>query len=218
MTPWHLVIFDMDGTILYTLQDIVDGLNYALHKNGLPGKDLEEVRSYIGLGIRHEVECSVPAGTSPDVTDRVFDDFNAWYAVHCEDHTVPYEGIPQLLNDLRAAGILTAVVSNKGDYAVQELIRRVFPGQFDCGIGMTDAIAPKPAPDTVLQALKLLGIPREEAVYVGDSEIDIETARNAHMDCILVDYGYRSRSFLKEHGADTVVSSVQELYGLLGIS
>lgn len=214
---YKLVIFDMDGTLLYTLEDLTDGLNYALQLNGFPTKTMKEVRGYVGNGIRNEVRCSLPEHTDDSVQQKVYEDFSAYYNVHCNDHTRPYDGIIALLKKLKADGILTAVVSNKGDYAVQELDKQYFGGLLDAGVGEREdeGIAKKPAPDTVNAVLKKLHTDRKDAVYVGDSEVDIETAANAHMECIIVDWGYRDRKDLIKDGAEKIVSSPEELYECL---
>ncbi len=214
---YKLVIFDMDGTLLYTLEDLTDGLNYALQLNGFPTKTMSEVRGYVGNGIRNEVRCSLPEHTDDSVQQKVYEDFSAYYNVHCNDHTRPYDGIIALLKKLKADGILTAVVSNKGDYAVQELDKQYFGGLLDAGVGEREdeGIAKKPAPDTVNAVLKKLHTDRKDAVYVGDSEVDIETAANAHMECIIVDWGYRDRKDLIKDGAEKIVSSPEELYECL---
>lgn len=212
---YTLAIFDMDGTILYTLQDITDGLNYALRKNDLPEITLEKVRSFIGNGIMQEVIHSCPEGTGEAVIQQVYDDFNAYYAEHCSDNTHPYEGIPEILRDLRECGIKTAVVSNKGDYAVQELMDQYFEGLFDAGVGEKEHVRRKPAPDTVYEVLNQLDVPKENAVYIGDSEVDLETARNAGMDCIAVTYGYRDRDFLEEQGAEIIAESPEEVENII---
>lgn len=214
---YKLVIFDMDGTILYTLTDLTDGLNYALKKNGFDGKKMNEVRTYVGNGIRNEVRCSLPAGTPDEIMEKVYRDFNDYYNVHCGDHTGPYKGIIPLLKELRRKYIKTAVVSNKGDLAVKELDAQYFNGLLDVVVGEreSEGIARKPAPDTVNEVLRQLDVDRKDAVYVGDSEVDIETAFNAGMDCIIVDWGYRDHDFLVKKGAETIVSTPQELLDLL---
>lgn len=210
---YKLVVFDMDGTLLYTLQDLTDGLNYALKKNGYPPKKMNEVRTYVGNGIRNEVRCSLPKETSTSVQEKVYEDFNSYYTIHCGDHTRPYDGILDVLKTLRQSNVKTAVVSNKGDAAVKELDNEYFKGLLDAGVGEREdeGIAKKPAPDTVNEVLKQLNIRREDAVYVGDSEVDIQTAANAHMDCIIVDWGYRDRNWLIQQGANKIVSSPEEL-------
>lgn len=214
---YRLVIFDMDGTLLYTLEDLTDGLNHALQLNGFPTKTMKEVRSYVGNGIRNEVRCSLPLDTDASIQQKVYEDFSAYYNVHCNDHTRPYDGILDLLRKLKNDGVLTAVVSNKGDYAVQELDKQYFDGLLDAGVGEREdeGIARKPAPDTVNAVLKKLHVERKDAVYVGDSEVDIKTALNAQMDSIIVDWGYRDRSDLIKDGAEKIVSTPEELYECL---
>lgn len=212
---YSVVIFDMDGTTLYTLEDLTDGVNYALEKNGLPSKKLEEVRTYVGNGIHSEIEHSVPENTKEEVMERVYQDFVEWYGIHCNDHTHPYEGILELMDALNEAGCKCAIVSNKGDSAVQQLDEIYFRNRIACGVGEKKNVRRKPCPDSVWEVLKQLDIPKEKAVYVGDSEVDIETATNAGMDGIFVSYGYRTRAFLEAHGAATIVDSVQELKEVL---
>lgn len=208
---YKLAVFDMDGTILYTLQDIVDSMNRALRKNNLPETTLKDMRVYIGNGIMNEVRRSVPENASEETIQKVFRDFNEDYAKHCSDTTKPYEGISELLKDLREMGILTAVVSNKGDYAVQELMKQYFDGLFDAGVGEKEGIERKPAPDTVYAVLDALKIDKDEAVYIGDSEVDIDTAKNARMDCILVSWGYRDKPDMYAKGASRIVDTMDEL-------
>lgn len=212
---YELVIFDMDGTILYTLDDICDGVNASLSKHGLPVRTKDEIRRHIGNGIRHEIESSVPEGTKESMIDAVFHDFHAWYEIHCNDRTRPYDGIVELLEDLKQAGIHCAVVSNKADYAVKELNEIYFKGLLEAGVGEKDGIARKPAPDEVDEVLRLLNMERNRAVYIGDSEVDIETAANAGMDCIGVSWGYRDRKWLQECGAEVIVDDVSQLRQLL---
>lgn len=212
---YELVIFDMDGTILYTLDDICDGVNASLSKHGLPARTKDEIRRHIGNGIRHEIESSVPEGTKESMIDAVFHDFHAWYEIHCNDRTRPYDGIVELLEDLKQAGIHCAVVSNKADYAVKALNEIYFKGLLEAGVGEKDGIARKPAPDEVDEVLRLLNMERNRAVYIGDSEVDIETAANAGMDCIGVSWGYRDRKWLQECGAEVIVDDVSQLRQLL---
>ena len=212
---YELVIFDMDGTILYTLDDICDGVNASLSKHGLPVRTKDEIRRHIGNGIRHEIESSVPEGTKESMIDEVFHDFHAWYEIHCNDRTRPYDGIVELLEDLKQAGIHCAVVSNKADYAVKALNEIYFKGLLEAGVGEKDGIARKPAPDEVDEVLRLLNMERNRAVYIGDSEVDIETAANAGMDCIGVSWGYRDRKWLQECGAEVIVDDVSQLRQLL---
>jgi len=202
-------IFDMDGTILYTLEDIVLGLNYALRAHGYPEKTTEEIRSFVGNGILNEVRCSLPEGTDEESMTAVYDTFNKWYALHCMDHTRPYDGILDLLTDLKAAGVRLAVVSNKGDYAVQELNQSIFRGLFDVSLGEKPGIQRKPAPDMVYEVMREMNV--SSAVYIGDSEVDAETAENAGIPCILVSWGYRDMKVLEKLKCDCIVRSVEEL-------
>lgn len=212
---YKAVIFDMDGTILYTLEDIVLCMNEALRRNGLPEITEERIRVIIGHGIMNEVRGSVPDGTDPEITEKVYEDFNELYAVHCMDHTKPYDGIIELIGRLRRQGVKTAVVSNKGDYAVRELNDIIFPGLFEASAGEKEGIAKKPAPDTVFAVLKEMDVSAEEAVYVGDSEVDLQTARNAGMDCIIVSWGYRTKEQMKKDGAECIVDTMDELFDKL---
>ncbi len=212
---YRCAIFDMDGTTLYTLQDRSDGVNFSLRKNGLPERQIAEIRRFVGNGIHREIEQAVPEGSSEAVIQKVFDDFNGWYAKHCYDHTKPYDGILLLLSHLRSAGMKTAIVSNKGDYAVQILDEKYFSGLIDAGVGEKQGIARKPAPDTVNAVLDSLQIDRNEAVYIGDSEVDLETAANAGMDCIIVTWGYRDEDFLRSRGAELLVHTPEELEKVL---
>lgn len=208
---YQLAIFDMDGTILNTLQDLTNSLNAALAKSGYPQHTAEEVRFFVGNGIRKLIERGVPAGTPVEQIDTVHHDFTAHYQVHCADTTQPYDGIPELLQTLRRAGCKTAVVSNKADYAVQELCKQYFDGMFDFAVGEREQILKKPAPDSVNEVLQKLQIDRKQAVYIGDSDVDVQTAKNAAMDGIFVEWGFRSKEFLLEHGAALTVSAPNEI-------
>ncbi|MCI5844431.1 MAG: HAD family hydrolase [Oscillospiraceae bacterium] len=208
---YQLAIFDMDGTILNTLQDLTNSLNAALAKSGYPQHTAEEVRFFVGNGIRKLIERGVPAGTPVEQIDTVHHDFTAHYQVHCADTTQPYDGIPELLQTLRRAGCKTAVVSNKADYAVQELCKQYFDGMFDFAVGEREQILKKPAPDSVNEVLQKLQIDRKQAVYIGDSDVDVQTAKNAAMDGIFVEWGFRSKEFLLEHGAVLTVSAPNEI-------
>ena len=212
---YQLVIFDLDGTILNTIEDLEDATNYALEQHGYPRRSLEEVRRFVGNGIRKLIERAVPAGIPEEEIDGVHRTFSAYYQLHCADKTRPYEGILWLLQRLRAAGHLTAVVSNKEDTAVQSLCRHYFDGLFDYAIGERDGIRRKPAPDAVWEVLRRLQTDTSQAVYVGDSEVDIETAANAGMDSISVTWGFRDREFLESRGGRRFVDTPEELYDMI---
>ena len=212
---YQLAIFDLDGTILDTLEDLYLSVNHALRASHLPVRTLDEVRQFVGNGIAKLIERSVPAGSSDSVIQAVHAEFTEFYTVHCADHTKPYDGIAALLHSLRSAGMQTAVVSNKADYAVQSLCRDYFPGLFDAIAGEREGVRRKPAPDAVNAVLKALSVPCGQAIYLGDSDVDIETARNASMPCISVDWGFRSREFLLAHGAECILSSPADVQAYL---
>ncbi len=208
---YKLAIFDMDGTILNTIDDLAASLNYVLEKSGFPARTMDEVISFIGDGLRKLIERGVPEGTDSETVDKVLADFKEYYAVHCADKTAPYDGIIELLENLRRNGCLTAVVSNKADDVVQELCRKYFDGLFDYAVGERSGILRKPAPDSVNEVLEKLNVSRGNAVYIGDSDVDIKTAENAGMDSIIVEWGFRERDFLLKKGAKTIVSAAEEI-------
>lgn len=212
---YKLAIFDMDGTILDTLQDLTDSTNAALRMNGYSTRTIDEVRSFVGNGIHRLIELAVPAGSGTDAVEQVYADFLPYYQQHCADQTKPYDGIEALIRNLRAKGCKTAVVSNKADSAVQELCTQYFDGLFDYAVGERTGIAKKPAPDSVSEVLRRLGFETEDAVYIGDSEVDLATAKNAGMDCISVTWGFRSAAFLKEQGAAVLIQKPEEAESLI---
>ena len=205
------ILFDLDGTLLDTLQDLAGAINHSLEAYSLPVKTKEEIRAIVGRGIRHLVENAVPAGTDPATTDAVFGEFCTYYAAHSADATAPYAGIPAMLGKLSRAGVKMAIVSNKADFAVQDLVMRYFGEEITLAVGAREDIPKKPAPDMVEYALARLGVTKAEAAYVGDSEVDVLTARNTGMDCLAVDWGFRSRETLREAGAERIFSTPQEL-------
>lgn len=217
MPAYQTAVFDLDGTLLNTLEDLHLSTNAALAAHGLPARSLEEVRRFVGNGIRKLVERAVPAGTGAAEQEAVYEDFCAHYAAHCEDHTGPYPGILELLARLRAAGVRLAVVSNKGDFAVQELVARQFPGAFDAILGENEAagVRKKPAPDMVLAALERMGADRDGMVYIGDSEVDVQTAASVGCPCISCTWGFRSVDDLLAAGATTFVNTPAELERVL---
>lgn len=208
---YDYVIFDLDGTLLNTLGDLSDAVNYALARRGLPQRSEAEISAFLGNGIRRLVECAVPAGTSLSVTDAVFADFRSRYSAHYLDRTVPYPGVLALLDELKRRGIPAALVTNKADAVAQSIYRALFAEVLPVAIGEQPRYAKKPAPDMVDAALAQLGGSRARAVYVGDSEVDLQTARNSGLPCILVDWGYRDRAFLETLGSRPIVSTAKEL-------
>ena len=212
---YKLAIFDLDGTILDTLGDLADSTNYALHKNNLPGRSTEEVRCFVGDGIHKLIERAVPESSDGVLTEKVFRDFNNNYKLHCFDSTKPYEGMTECLRKLKDSGMKIAVVSNKADYAVQELCGRFIGGLADVVVGEKENVRRKPYPDSVEHVLAKLEICKNDAVYIGDSDVDIKTALNAGIDEIAVEWGFRDTEFLKVRGADITVESPRELCRLL---
>ena len=211
----NCVVFDLDGTLLDTLGDLRDSVNFALSKNNLPQRTTEEIKAFVGNGIRLLIERSVPENTKLSLVDKCFEDFKAHYKANSANLTKAYDGINELLSILKSRGIKLAVVSNKADFAVQKLIKLLFDGKFDFVLGERADMKKKPAPDMVNAAIKHCGVLPEESVYVGDSEVDIETAKNSEIDCIIVDWGFREREFLIKNGAEKIVSSTQELFSVL---
>ena len=212
---YELIVFDMDGTILDTLEDLKNSMNHTLKLHNMPQRTLDEIRSFVGNGIRKLIERAVTAGTSDEKIDVIHKDFMAHYEIHCADFTRPYDGVIDLIKELRNRGYKTAVVSNKADTAVQDLCVQYFPGLFDLAIGERPEIAKKPAADMVNLALEQLGFSKEKAVYIGDSDVDVATARNSNLDMIAVDWGFRTREFLMEQGAETIVSAPEEILELV---
>ena len=206
-------IFDLDGTLLDTLGDLAASVNYALRTHGMPEHTIDEVRRFVGNGVRKLMERAVPDGTDNPLFDEAFATFRQNYMEHSLDTTRPYEGVPEMLAALKAKGCHLAVVSNKMMAATQELCRHFFPETIEVAIGENEAegIRKKPAPDTVIAALRQLGVGEEGAVYVGDSDVDIATARNSNLPCISVLWGFRDRDFLLQHGASTLISAPKEL-------
>lgn len=217
MSRYDAVIFDLDGTLLDTLDDLMDAANYALAQMGWPSRSREEIRQFVGNGVALLMERAVPAGTAPEDTARALGIFKDYYEVHKRDRTAPYPGIPELLRSLRAKGCRLAVVSNKFDAAVKELMEDYFPGLLHAAAGENEAagIPKKPAPAMVLRALEELGVAPDRAVYVGDSDVDLQTAKNAGLPCISVTWGFRERDFLTAHGATLFADAPADILALV---
>lgn len=209
------VIFDLDGTLLDTLVDLANAVNAALEENSMPVRTLEEIRQFVGNGARNLLMKSVPGGLENPAFEKTLGDFRAYYAAHCKDFTSPYAGILELLAELKQQELKMAIVSNKPDSAVKELAKEFFGDYIVVAIGDKEGVARKPAPDTVYHALEELGVCKEEAVYVGDSDVDVMTAMNAEIPCISVTWGFRDREFLMFHGAEHFAESPKELAELL---
>ena len=210
---YQTYVFDLDGTLLDTLGDLAASTNYALRTHGMPEHSLDDVRRFVGNGVRVLMERAVPQGAENPQFEAAFQTFREHYMQHSLDTTKPYDGILETLETLKAEGCRLAVVSNKMMAATQELCRHFFRDTIEVAIGEHEAqgIRKKPAPDTVNEAFRQLGIGKERAVYVGDSDVDILTARNSGLPCISVLWGFRDRDFLIQHGAETFISAPSEL-------
>jgi len=204
-------IFDLDGTLLDTLADLAASTNYALRSVGLPERTTDEVRRFVGNGVRLLMERAVPNGAANPKFDDAYAAFRLHYLEHSLDTTKPYSGVPAMLEELRKRGRRIAVVSNKLYEATESLCRHFFADTVEVAIGEREGIRKKPAPDTVIEAMRRLGVGEERSVYVGDSDVDIATARASHLPCISVLWGFRDRAFLVAHGAQRFVCSPQEL-------
>ena len=215
---YKAVVFDLDGTLLDTLDDLCGAVNAALEKYSFPMRTKEEVRSFIGNGIRLLVGRAMGDCSHPQL-DVVLDEFKRYYAEHCKDETRPYEGIMPLLERLKAAGVLIGVLSNKADFATKTLVKEYFGAVIDEAAGENEAagIQKKPAPDALYAMMTKLGVTREETLYVGDSEVDIQTAKNAGVDCVCVLWGFKDEAFLRANGGKNFIREPYQLLPFLGI-
>ena len=211
MHKYKTYIFDLDGTLLSTLADLAASTNYALRTHHMPERSLDEVRRFVGNGVKKLMERAIPDGLNNPLFEETFATFRQHYMQHNLDTTQPYPGIMQLLEQLKAEGKNIAVVSNKVYAATRELCRHFFGDLVPVAIGEREDIRKKPAPDTVIEALRELGVDKEGAVYIGDSDVDIMTAKNSGMPCVSVLWGFRDKEFLLEHGATTLISKPEEM-------
>ena len=211
---YQAILFDMDGTLLDTLTDMQAAVNYILEKYGYPTRTLEEVRRFVGNGAGPLIHRALPQGVDPDREAEILADYRAYYQAHNCVETRPYDGIGPLLERLRQEGVRTAVVSNKPDRTTRTLAARFFP-ELDGALGQRDGVAAKPAPDMVQAVLSRLGAESGQALYVGDSEVDVDTARNAGLAMIGVSWGFRGRAALESAGAPAVADTPAQLLELL---
>ena len=212
---YSLAIFDMDGTILNTLDDMTDSLNEILTKYKLPLHTVDEVRFMVGNGIPKLIERAISGGRNNPEFEKILSDFIAYYEKHCAIKTAPYDGIPEAIKKLRQAGIKIAVNTNKVEPAAIALCDDYFPGLFDIISGSRPGMPPKPAPDGIYEILKRAGMDGksegQRAVFIGDSDVDMQTGTNAGLDVIGVDWGFRGKKFLEEHGARVIMMTAAEL-------
>ncbi|MCR5467849.1 MAG: HAD-IA family hydrolase [Lachnospiraceae bacterium] len=208
---YELAIFDMDGTILDTIDDLADATNHVLEQYGMPLHTVDEVKGFVGNGIHKLIERAVAPGADEETVEKVFDSFNEYYKGHCAIKTKPYDGINETIEKLKAAGVITAVVSNKADYGVQSLCEEYFKGLFDYAVGDKNGQRRKPYPDSVFEVLEKFSIEKKDAVYIGDSEVDYKTAINAGLDSIMVTWGFREEKMLRELGAKTFAHNPEDV-------
>ena len=212
---YRAVLFDMDGTVLDTLEDLYRAVNRSLEEFSLPTVSRERVRAGLGNGAAHLIGCCVPEDCPDALRQQVLDWYKPWYDAHCRIATRPYPGIVPLMERLREKGVKLAIISNKPDPAVRELARAFFPGLLETAVGESLSVRRKPDPSAVLTAAKRMCLAVSDCVYVGDSEVDVETAKNAGMDGVFVSWGFRTRQQLIAAGADRIADSAQELEQLL---
>ena len=204
------VLFDLDGTLLDTLDDLTDAVNRALAACGLPQREKREVRAFLGNGARYLMEHAAP-GMEAERFEKMLVDYKADYDANCVVKTAPYPGIEALLRALRARGVKTGIISNKPDSAVQPLYETFFADTMDIAVGEREGIRRKPAPDTVLSAMERLGSAPGETLYVGDTEVDLETARRAGVACAAVTWGFRDPDQLVAAGAERLFDTADAL-------
>ena len=210
-----MVIFDLDGTLLDTLDDLCNSVNYSLRTNNFPERSLAEVRTFVGNGIRLLIERSVPEGTSKELIDKTFECFKTYYAVHCNDKTKTYPGVMDMLKELKKNGYKIAVLSNKSQYAVTKLCDIYFNNLLDDAVGARENVAKKPSPDALYICAENNNINLNNVIYVGDSDVDVATANNAGVRGIAVTWGFRSRELLIKCGAENLADNTDELLQIL---
>lgn len=208
---YKLAIFDLDGTLLDTLRDLASAVNFALRKFSFPERTVDEVRSFIGNGVVKLMERSTPDGIDDDTQQRCLDTFRKYYLQHMSDTTAPYANVTDLLLELRAKGVKIAVVSNKLHPAVEDLCESYFPGLIDKAIGVSVEEERKPSPINVIKTMELFEADEDNCIYIGDSEVDVQTAHNAKVKCIGVTWGFRGKECLMAHGCEFIADSTDQV-------
>lgn len=208
---YSLAVFDLDGTLLDTLDDLYLSVNYALKKHGFPERSRDEVRHFIGNGVKKLMERATPDGTDEKTNEVCLKSFREHYLEHMSDNTSPFVGVPSMLEEIKNHGIKIAVVSNKLHEAVKQLCDDYFPYLIDEAIGVSDEKERKPSPINVVKAMKEFSCGTEQTIYIGDSEVDVETAHNASLKCIGVTWGFRDRDVLEKSGCDFIAESTTEV-------
>lgn len=212
---YKLAIFDLDGTILDTLDDLADSANFALAAHNFPIRTRDEIRRFVGNGVRNLIMRALPEGMAEKHTDDVLATFLSHYKTNCNNKTKPYDGILAMLRTLREKGCKTAVLSNKADAPVQALVKSYFDGLIDYAAGEKEGVPRKPAPEGVHAILCHFGVASGECAYIGDSDVDVDTAKNAGIDYIGVDWGFRDREELVARGAAVIAHTADELTGFI---
>jgi len=212
---YKAVLFDMDGTVLDTLADLTNAINHTLSDYGMPLLEKRQVAQYLGNGAAYLMSRAVPEGTPDALREEMLRAYQPWYDSHCAILTAPYPGIVPLMKALREAGVKQAVISNKQDTAVKQLAAQHFPGLLETAVGESETVRRKPNPDAVLAALREMGVEKRDAVYVGDTEVDLRTAENAGLACAVVGWGFRTEEQLHEAGARRIFRSAEELQAWL---
>ena len=216
MLPYPVIFWDLDGTLLDTLADLTASLNFTLAAFGFPPRTATEVRRFLGNGAARLIQEAAPAGTDPARQAELLACFRQHYNAHCQEQTRPYPGVPELVRALGERGAVQAVLSNKPDMAVGQLVRGFFGDAFALALGDRPGIPKKPAPDPILFAAEQLRLSLDRAIYVGDSEVDLATARNAGLPCLSVTWGFREEAFLRQQGAVHLARSAAEAGAFLG--
>lgn len=208
------IIFDLDGTLLNTLEDLTDAVNHALSKFNMPTRDISEIRDFVGNGVRNLMIKAVPQGEINPEFEAVFEEFSRYYNIHCNDKTRPYDGVVELIDALAEKNIKLAIVSNKVDAAVQVLKEKYF-SNVDVAVGDREGMRRKPYADGVFAAMRECGANKESTIYVGDSEVDLATAKNAGLKCVSVLWGFRDKELLLENGAEAFIEKPGELLDIV---
>ena len=212
---YKAIVWDLDGTVLDTLYDLWASVNAALSAHGMPARSYEEVRAILGNGMLNLLSRAVPEGTSEEKLSAVLETYVPYYKAHMEDHTAPYPGVLPMLDTLREKGVKLAVVSNKADIHTKGLLQKYFGDRITVGVGAREGVPIKPAPDAVFAALREMGVAPSEAAFVGDTEVDVATGKNAGMDVYAVSWGFRSEEQLREAGAERIFGDAESLLAAL---
>lgn len=212
--PYSTYIFDLDGTLLDTLQDLANAVNHAMREMNYPERTLDEVRRFIGNGMKMLIRRAVPDGTGEKDCEKALTFFHEYYLAHIADFTKPYDGIPEVISALKTRGCRLAVVSNKSDDAANAVVEKYFGKSFDTVVGKRESFPAKPDPASVKYVIQTLGAEPQDTIYIGDSDVDVYTAHNAELKCIGVTWGNRTRQELIDSGADFIAESSDEILNI----